>query len=818
MKMKAIRCRAVLLAFSVAVAGMIEPSGAQAQGLTPETQTNFQWFSGLGFPDVKGCPFVRVTTGRWSQGVEGPPQNSFLRGFLLGTNGSAFNVVTTDLHGETFTNTPPGTPEHQRVGFEILSLQEEATARLNALRNPPADDGFGRGFALQLSERAQVFVLAWDCWRQGLDALAQDLYAEGKKMPAMGNTPDQSSTFQEALEKDIGHAAMWRAVLAFEDTSISRPELLARFEAVVKNYPHSEHHERAQKTADLLRQMIAEDQEHAKTAPKDLNALPVQEQIRELIFQLRDQNGHQWGQPGWCDIFQTQTESTNTPAHQLVALGYAAVPQLITAIKSPTLTRSVGYWRNFTFSHTVLTVGDSAVAILNRISGRSFFSPRSTFSYMSMDGAGVQAQDEAQAWWDEFQKKGEKQMLLDAVSIGGEDAAAQGKLLSERYPEAAAAALIRGASAAKNAWTRTTLVEEIGELPDASTAEFLQDEMLNGPQIQARVAAAYQLRQRGKREAVSAMIQEWEKLPLEKGEDFVDRYKIHDFLASCDSVPAIEALDHNLRQRPVDTKLEVVEAVGDTNQPFWGHASEHQSSATIAAVEKLLAAELEDTDERTGMSGGLNGMSFSDPRVCDIAACLLAERWPDRYAMKLPGTRKSRERQRIECLNSWRSAHQLPTLPMPQTRNTPVSPAEAAKVTLVEWSPESAKPSDSFAARVGSLKDKLLRAEDLIGLITNFAGNPELGASGLKIKAVKDEDLTGVCLTFTLLPGPGRVTDWQWAERVKFGPDNINSSGGTGNPDSYGSYGLVEAVQKVTTGPPETPFEINMEMKASPQR
>ena len=316
---------------------------------------------------MKGRPFVRVATGRAIPSEGGPPQNSFLEGFLLRTNASSFDVMTTLLRVRTLTNTPMETPEQLRVGFETLSFQEEATARLDALRNAPAKDW---DFPPQFSDRAEVFVLAWDCWRQGLDALAQDLYIEAKKIPdpdadgdlepvTTANDPlnpdkkmpselrdsEKRPTFQEALEKDIGHAVMWRAILAFEDTSISRPELLAQFEAIAKNYPHSEHHQRAQQTADLLKRMVAEDQEHAKNGPKDLRQLPVEDRVRELIFRLRDQTGYQWSYPGTCDIFDTPTHSTNTPAHQLLDLGYAAVPQLIAAMQSPTLTRSVGYWR-----------------------------------------------------------------------------------------------------------------------------------------------------------------------------------------------------------------------------------------------------------------------------------------------------------------------------------------------------------------------------------------------------------------------------------------------------------------------------------------
>ena len=174
--------------------------------------------------------------------------------------------------------------------------------------------------------------------------------------------------------------------------------------------------------------------------------------------------------------------------------------------------------------------------------------------------------------------------------------------------------------------------------------------------------------------------------------------------------------------------------MGDTNRS----TSRTRSPATIEAIEKFLVAALEDTDEYKGYDEWEDGMYVSDLRICDMAACFLAERWPNRCVMSLPGNPKARERRRIEFLNTWRAAHQLPTLPLPQLGHTPLAPAEAATVTVVEWSPDSAKPTESFATRIGSFKDKLLRAEELIALTTDFTHNPEPGVSGLIIKADKD--------------------------------------------------------------------------------
>jgi hypothetical protein len=602
------------------------------------------------------------------------------------------------------------------------------------------------------------------------------------------------------MEKDVGKAALGHAVSACGDVSITRPQLLVQFEAIIRNYPHSQDYQRAKQMADILKQMIAEDDQHAKMAPKDPNQLPAEERVRELIYRLRDQR-----MSGITDgrfAMRIRSEgATKSPAHQLVDLGYTAVPQLITAIQSPTLTRSLARDTHAPI-YRVLPVSNFAVVILEQITGKSW------------GRSETNTQAAFQAWWAEFQKKGEKQMLVDGVSSGGRDAAAQADMLVARYPDAAAAALMQGIKAADPflARTRADLLERLGKLPSSpATTDFFMEEMRHGPQLRARVAAAYVLRQQGKSEAVTAMIDECEKSPLQGPEEGGVLGELQDFLASCDSAQAIEALGHNLRQRPAEIKSHVLASVGNTNRP----GKPTQSPATIEAIEKFLVGALEDTDEYQGFDAWENGMSVSDPRIYDVAEWLLAQRWPNRYVISLPGNPKARERRRIEFLNTWRAPHQLPTLPLPQPEHTPLAPAEAAKVTVVEWSPDSAKPTDSFAARIGGFKDKLLRAEELIALTTDFTHNAEPGVSGLIIKADKDEYLSGVSLTLTLLARQRTKTEWQWNDLVVVGTqtNDIHGIGRgwfSGIPPLDQGTDIVGVLQKAIDSPPETPFEINL--------
>jgi hypothetical protein len=674
------RRRLILIATVLVVAGVLTVWCASHTEVW-RAHSDFQWFSTLGFPDVKDCSCVRVATGRWSQTGDDPPQNNYANCFLLSSNANSFAVLMPDLTRCVFTNTATDVPEHQRVGFEVMDLRRVVEVRLRELRNPDARNPWRR-FGSRMSEDTEIFMLAWGCWRHGLESEALTLYQEARRLqqqpPSVGvKTPFSLSVvgsalkerfqkmlkrqpgFRERIEKAIAHKLMWDAVVNFEDPSITRPELLRQFETILKNYPHTEHRERARITADVLRRMIAEGDAHARSGPIDLARLSKDEQVRELIFRLRDQNGRQISQPGWCDIF-ADWQSTNTAAHQLVNQGYAAVPQLIAALDSDTFTRSVGYHRDFYFSHTVLTVGDCAASILQRITGRSFSVPISAFSAASKDEHASAARQAAQAWWTEFQKKGEQQMLVNGVRIGNDDAPGQATLLRLRYPTVATPALVEGIRAATNSWIRRQLVEELAKINNQQALEFLGHELLEGPDRQGRVVAAYALRPHNRDTTIQAMINEWESSaatnstqdPAES-----ETEPVITFLAGCDSLKAISALAHDLSRRPVAERLNVIEALGETNSWDFQQTHETPSPAVLKAMEECLVTALKDTEQRTGMSGTRNGKSFSDPRICDMAAYFLSERWPDRYSFDLAGSLPDRDRQRLECLDTWSKAH-----------------------------------------------------------------------------------------------------------------------------------------------------------------
>ena len=174
--------------------------------------------------------------------------------------------------------------------------------------------------------------------------------------------------------------------------------------------------------------MVAEDAAHAAAA-RPFESMSPDEQTRELVFLLRDQDGGQLMQPGAPNIW-SDDRGEQSPARRLAALGYAAVPALLAALDDPRFTRTVGFHRQFVFSHEVVTVGEAAFDVIERIAGRSF-SPLGAY----VDPAAVEA---AKRWWQSVLDGGEEAELVSTYVEGGREAPSALRRLKERYPAAVA--------------------------------------------------------------------------------------------------------------------------------------------------------------------------------------------------------------------------------------------------------------------------------------------------------------------------------------------------------------------------------------------
>lgn len=672
--------------------------GDDLDSTAKERSQAFEWFSKLGYADVKDAKLVRVATEEWNQVGDDPPIHSYRYGFLIRQKDNGSTIFFLDVITQPLARSTPDAEEDEQPDFEIVDFPELAAA--NAKEPNLADytrrDGLPRRFGERLSERAEIFVLAWACSRKGEDELAAKLYDRAAALPSRRGDERTPKNLQQQLAADLAHAEMWRAVEQFGEPEISREQLLAKFDWIVKNFPESEHFARAKETATLLKQMVQEDQEHAKQrkAGKALVELSEKEQIAELIFQLRDQNGHQWSQPGSCDIFNTSFGiphgKEDSPAHQLLRIGYGAVPQLIEALDDERFTRSVGFHRAFYFSHHVLRVNDCAERILTRIAGREFTSRR--------DHGPASIKHDVSNWYERLQQKGEKTVLLEETAAGGARATQLAASLVKKYPDDALPALINGIGKTDNPWQRAELVRWIGEIQGDEPISFLLKELKNGPKRSSRLVAALALHERGREEAVAAMIAEWNRPYDEKIDDYSWREEdLISFLASCGQVEAIKALGHNWSEQPAGIRLEIVSAFGTSDSKRVlsygtggtlraGESSPDKRSPKLrAAMLKLLLAALDDTDERTGMFGMWGNESFPDPRICDVAGHVLHNIDATRYAFDLSASQRKRDRARFVLKNALRQELGLAAVPIPASRTNKPVPDEIVGPLLARF-------------------------------------------------------------------------------------------------------------------------------------
>jgi hypothetical protein len=220
-------------------------------------------------------------------------------------------------------------------------------------------------------------------------------------------------------------------------------------------------------------------------------------------------------------------------------------------------------------------------------------------------------------------------------------------------------------------------------IPGDSVLPLLRAQLVPQAGSLAQNVAARALLVRGHRDVVPVMIQAWRNLqprlrdpvpppgPLqpngaggfEQDDPLFDAGDLIAFLAGCGEPRAIEALAAEGPKAAVDVRLGIVLALLPPGRGMTFGASDRMGSssrprlelpaaamgdiprqAVDAAIERLLRAALQDDSALRPQSwsqfDGKAWIQYDDkvvnnPRIRDIAALVLAARWPDRYAFDL---------------------------------------------------------------------------------------------------------------------------------------------------------------------------------------
>jgi hypothetical protein len=180
-----------------------------------------------------------------------------------------------------------------------------------------------------------------------------------------------------------------------------------------------------------LEGLIAEDKAWKEPTKEEFARFDVKQKVAYWLHHLRDLNVTQSSSPGMCMVLTDSPfslsqdlakEGTPNPAVELKKLGYEVLPQIIAHLEDDRPTRCVGFWRHYApDSYYTLTYGDCCQQIFEAIALHSIYERASSSGYPLRDGLGKQCKERAEKWWQEFQKKGENQVLIEGTMRGDRD-------------------------------------------------------------------------------------------------------------------------------------------------------------------------------------------------------------------------------------------------------------------------------------------------------------------------------------------------------------------------------------------------------------
>ncbi len=191
------------------------------------------------------------------------------------------------------------------------------------------------------------------------------------------------------------------AVTTLQDTG-NRKIAARQFEDAERLFPNSEYKSDSIELANLLNKMVSEDRVWRE--PADPDQLSLQERIKYNIHHLRDVNCYQVMQPGMCHVLSDfGSQGDDNAAMELHRIGEPTIPHLIDLLADRRPLRSVGYWRNFHESRTVLRYQDAAIQILNELLPDPVYGRVSSSGYYSTAPKAEQQRvvAEIKRWWAE---------------------------------------------------------------------------------------------------------------------------------------------------------------------------------------------------------------------------------------------------------------------------------------------------------------------------------------------------------------------------------------------------------------------------------
>ncbi len=450
-----------------------------------------------------------------------------------------------------------------------------------------------------------------------------------------------------------------RIVRNFEDLSISRETLHEELVRFVQVFPTFGKTAQATQLRDNIKLLVDEDAKH--TLDIDLESLPVNERIAELIYQLRNQESGPLMSMQYhhARLQANANPATSEPCWKLYRLGFDAVPQLIEAISDSRPSRIVEFPRTLSDNIQILTIGQCAELILFQFSeDRTEFRSDST----------SERQAAYRTWYAGVEKIGVKEHLIGIVEKGELSMEKQALLLARFYPEAALKSIPIGVDRTKITATRRGSYEVMSTFGELG-AEYLVDQFAIETEPSLLMTLAKLLSHSHSEIAFEFILRRFEAyrdLKVTKNRAYYEdgTYTAHlqelaEFLVRSNRVEAIITLKNSMDSLPLSVRGAIVNGYNRDQE-------KEISQSVMDAIEALLIHELSDT--------GREHIRFStgrfDWRVCDHAASALNKLHPNRYAFNMKLVTYKLDRQRMNAINEYRSRGGLPRVTIHENRPT----------------------------------------------------------------------------------------------------------------------------------------------------
>jgi len=695
----------------------------------------FQWFDSLGYTDLYRRRFVKIT--RWNENFGKPSDKLSEYGF------EASSDTPMVAFGLPFIKFADPNDTYWKYQIEKADFASWAKSQLDIYRGKKrGNDPWVEG--LQVRRQFDILAAARAAEELGYPSISKSWIAElleTQEEPNQWNK--RPPTLLESIRQEAASDTISYIIFELGDQTTSRSLTLNALDYYLFHFPKEEDAPFAREASETLRRMIAKTSRHEPPA----EPMSVEQRIDELIFQLQDQGGKQIINPGECDVFYDPPNFTSkTPAHMLVHIGYPAVLKLIASLSDRRFSRASRNWK-YPNSNRVLRVGEVCNQILERIANRSFTSFSGDF-----EPATVKAK--AEAWWQEFQKKGERQFLLNAVVKGDQDSPSQAARLIARYPADAMAAIAQGLTHSKDAGVRVEFLRVLLGRKDPPARQIARQFLCEGRTFSERFMAANLVSNFDKNLAVDRMMGEWR---VRGTLDSNDRGDLGAWLIQAGNVKAIQTVRMDMPKLLRPERLRIVTGfifgVGDHGQWFGYKIGEPRSlemKRYSAELEAMLASLLTDHSTEYGsLISASKSATFVNPRICDIAGYALSSLWPKRYEFQLHPSLQKRERYLIREGNVWRKAHGQRLLKTPKPFAKASSPNVI--VTMEMKGPWNRWPS--LATALSSLKGNKFTKENIREVLKPiFAAWPD-GLDQVHIFAEQEADGSGFHGVATLTKG-----------------------------------------------------------------